>query len=161
MSPSPRSSSDVLGDFAPYIIAKGAVRAIQFYTEAFGAVEIYRLTDPASGKIGHAELAIGTGKLMLADEHPDWGAVSPVSLGGTPVSLHLYVADVDSVVRRTTTLGATVLRAPKDEFFGDRAAMLIDPFGHQWHLATRGELVTPQEMQRRWNAAVAGEGGSD
>lgn len=150
MSPSPRS-----GALTPYIIVKGAVRAIQFYTEAFGARELYRLSDPTSGKIGHAELAIGTGKLMLADEYPDWGAVSPASLGGTPVSLHLYVSDVDTAVQRATALGATVLRAPKDEFFGDRAAMLIDPFGHQWQLATRRETVTPDEMQRRWNAAMA------
>jgi PhnB protein len=131
------------------------VRAIQFYTEAFGVRELYRLSDPTSGKIGHAELAIGTGKLMLADEYPDWGAVSPASLGGTPVSLHLYVSDVDTAVQRATALGATVLRAAKDEFFGDRAAMLIDPFGHQWQLATRRETVTPDEMQRRWNAAMA------
>jgi PhnB protein len=150
MSPSPQS-----GALTPYIIVKGAVRAIQFYTEAFGARELYRLSDPTSGKIGHAELAIGTGKLMLADEYPDWGAVSPASLGGTPVSLHLYVSDVDTAVQRATALGATVLRAPKDEFFGDRAAMLIDPFGHQWQLATRRETVTPDEMQRRWNAAMA------
>jgi len=153
MSPSPQS-----GALTPYIIVKGAVRAIQFYTEAFGARELYRLSDPTSGKIGHAELAIGTGKLMLADEYPDWGAVSPASLGGTPVSLHLYVSDVDTAVQRATALGATVLRAPKDEFFGDRAAMLIDPFGHQWQLATRRETVTPEEMQRRWDAAIA-EGG--
>jgi PhnB protein len=150
MSPSPQS-----GALTPYIIVKGAVRAIQFYTEAFGARELYRLSDPTSGKIGHAELAIGTGKLMLADEYPDWGAVSPASLGGTPVSLHLYVSDVDTAVQRATALGATVLRAAKDEFFGDRAAMLIDPFGHQWQLATRRETVTPDEMQRRWNAAMA------
>jgi PhnB protein len=150
MSPSPQS-----GALTPYIIVKGAVRAIQFYTEAFGARELYRLSDPTSGKIGHAELAIGTGKLMLADEYPDWGAVSPASIGGTPVSLHLYVSDVDTAVQRATALGATVLRAAKDEFFGDRAAMLIDPFGHQWQLATRRETVTPDEMQRRWNAAMA------
>ena len=103
MSPSPQS-----GALTPYIIVKGAVRAIQFYTEAFGARELYRLSDPTSGKIGHAELAIGTGKLMLADEYPDWGAVSPASLGGTPVSLHLYVSDVDTAVQRATDLGATV-----------------------------------------------------
>ncbi len=95
MSPSPQP-----GALTPYIIVKGAVRAIQFYTEAFGARELYRLCDPATGKIGHAELAIGTGKLMLADEYPDWGAVSPASLGGTAVSLHLYVSGQCSVARR-------------------------------------------------------------
>jgi PhnB protein len=147
---------DVLGALTPYIIVKGAAKAILFYTEAFGARELYRLCEPGSGKIGHAELAIGRGKLMLADEYPDWGALSPASLGGTPLSLHLYVADVDAALRRATSHGATVLRAARDEFFGDRAATILDPFGHQWQLATRQEQVTPQEMQRRWNEAMAG-----
>lgn len=148
------ASADVLGAFTPYVIVKGAARAIEFYSQAFGAREIYRLCEPGNGKVGHAELAIGSGKLMLADEYPDWGALSPVSLGGTPFSLHLYVADVDAAVRHAVSCGATVLRAPKDEFFGDRSALLIDPFGHQWQLATRHEQVTPQEMQRRWNQAL-------
>jgi PhnB protein len=148
------ASADVLGALTPYIIVKGAARAIEFYSQAFGAREIYRLCEPGNGKVGHAELAIGTGKLMLADEYPDWGALSPASLGGTAFSLHLYVADVDAAVRHASSCGATVLRAPKDEFFGDRSALLIDPFGHQWHLATRRENVTPQEMQRRWNQAL-------
>ena len=148
------ASADVLGALTPYIIVKGAARAIEFYSQAFGAREIYRLCEPGNGKVGHAELAIGTGKLMLADEYPEWGALSPASLGGTAFSLHLYVADVDAAVRHAASCGATVLRAPKDEFFGDRSALLIDPFGHQWHLATRRENVTPQEMQSRWNQAL-------
>lgn len=147
------ASAGVLGALTPYIIVKGATAAIEFYTQAFGAHEVYRLCEPGSGKIGHAELALGAGKLMLADEYPDWGALSPVSLGGTPLSLHLYVADVDAAVKRAVSCGATVLRAAKNEFFGDRSALLLDPFGHQWHLATRQENVTPQEMQRRWNQA--------
>ncbi len=147
---------DVPGALTPYIIVKGAAKAILFYTEALGARELYRLCDPAGGKIGHAELAIGKGKLMLADEYADWGALSPASLGGTPVSLHLYVADVDAALKRATSCGATVLKAARDEFFGDRVATIIDPFGHQWQLATRKEEVTPQEMQRRWNEAMAG-----
>ena len=111
---------------------------------------IMRMEGPA-GKIGHAELSIGNGKVMLADEYPDFGALSPASIGGSPVSLHLYVDDVDAVVKRTTDLGATVLRQAKDEFFGDRTATIVDPFGHRWQLATRKENVSPQEMQRRWN----------
>ncbi len=96
---------------------------------------------------------------MLADEYPDWGALGPASLGGTPVSLHLYVEDVDAVLERATKCGATVLRQAKDEFFGDRVATLVDPFGHQWQLATRKENVTAAEMQKRWDDAVASGGG--
>ena len=138
----------------PYLIVKDAARAIEFYMKAFGAREIYRLTDPSApnGKIGHAELEIGAGVLMLADEWPDFGALSPASIGGSPVSLHLYVADVDAVVARVADAGATVLRQPKDEFFGDRVATIVDPFGHRWQLATRNETVAPAEMQRRWAA---------
>ena len=141
----------------PYIIVKDAANAIRFYVDALDAVESYRLTEPSgSGKIGHAELRIGAGRLMLADEAPDWGALSPVSVGGTPVSLHLYVADVDAVVKRAVTAGATVLRQPKDEFFGDRSAMIMDPFGHRWQIATHKEDVTPAEMQKRWSQMLDG-----
>ena len=140
----------------PYIIVKDAAKAIRFYVDVFGAVENFRLTEPKSGKIGHADLRIGDGQLMLADEYPDWGALSPASVGGTPVSLHLYVADVDAVVKRAESAGATVLRQPKDEFFGDRSAMIMDPFGHRWHLATRKEDVSPAEMQKRWSTARSG-----
>ncbi|MET0385048.1 MAG: VOC family protein, partial [Polyangiales bacterium] len=114
----------------------------------------YRLKEP-SGKIGHAELDIDGALLMLADEYPDFGALSPVTVGGTPVSLHLYVDDVDAVVKRAVDAGATVLRPLRDEFFGDRTATLSDPFGHRWHLATRKEEVSPEEMQRRMDAAFA------
>ena len=88
---------------------------------------------------------------MLADEYPDFGALSPTSIGGSPVSLHLYVDDVDGVVAGATAAGATVLRAVKDEFYGDRAGMIADPFGHKWHIATRKEEVSPEEAQKRWN----------
>jgi PhnB protein len=137
---------------APYLIVKGAAGAIEHYIAAFGAREIYRLVEP-SGKVGHAELEIGRSRFMLADEYPDWGALSPVTVGGTPVSLHLYVDDVDAVVARAVDAGATVLRAVKDEFFGDRTAQVMDPFGHKWHLATHKEDVSPAEMQRRMDAA--------
>jgi PhnB protein len=133
----------------PYVVVKGAAKAIRFYVDVFGASEIYRLAEP-SGKIGHAELNIGEGKLMLADEYPDWGALSPASIGGSPVSIHLYVDDVDKIVQRAVDFGATALRQPKDEFFGDRVAMIVDPFGHRWQLATRKENVAPAEIQKRW-----------
>jgi len=137
---------------APYLIVKGAARAIEHYVEAFGAKEIYRLCEP-SGKVGHAELEIGSSRFMLADEYPDWGALSPITVGGSPVSLHLYVDDVDAVVARAVACGATLLRAVKDEFFGDRTGQVVDPFGHKWFLATRKEQVSPEEMQRRMDAA--------
>ena len=140
----------------PYIIVKNAAQAIRFYVDVLGAVETLRLTEPNSDKIGHADLRIGDGQLMLADEAPDWGALSPASVGGTPVSLHLYVADVDAVVKRAESAGATVLRQPKDEFFGDRTAMIMDPFGHRWQLATRKEDVSPAEMQKRWSTTLNG-----
>jgi PhnB protein len=138
----------------PYLIVKGAAHAIDFYVKAFGAKEIFRLKEP-SGKIGHAELDIGGAHVMLADEYPDFGALSPVTVGGTPVSIHLYVADVDKLVERAIIAGATLLRPLTDEFFGDRVALVADPFGHKWHLATRKENVSHEEMQRRMHAAYA------
>jgi len=140
----------------PYIIVKGAPQAIQFYVEVFGATETFRLTEPGGDKIGHADLRIGDGQLMIADEAPDWGALAPSSVGGTPVTLHLYVGDVDAVVKRAADAGAIVLRQPKDEFFGDRTATIMDPFGHRWSLATRKETVSPTEMQKRWSEMLGG-----
>ena len=137
---------------SPYLIVRNAPAAIDFYTKAFGAKELFRLSEP-SGKVGHAELSIGPARLLLADEYPDFGALSPVSVGGTPVAIHLYVEDVDAVVARATDAGATVLRALRDEFFGDRTATLSDPYGHRWHVASRKEDVTPEEMQRRMDEA--------
>jgi PhnB protein len=138
----------------PYLIVNGADRAIAFYKEAFGATESFRLTEPG-GRIGHAELEIQGSPLMLADEHPDFGALAPASVGGTPVTLHLYVDDADRAVAAAEKSGATVLRQVKDEFYGDRAGMIGDPFGHKWHIATRREEVSPAEMQRRWAATFA------
>lgn len=144
-----RPATNARRTLTPHIAVKGAAQAIEFYTDVLGAREIYRLADPG-GKIGHAELKIGDGMLMLSDEYPDWGALSPSSIGGSPVSLHLYVEDVDAVVKRAEQFGATVLRQAKDEFFGDRVSTIVDPFGHRWQLATRKEDVAPAEMQRRW-----------
>ena len=105
---------------------RDAARAIDFYARVFGAREDFRLSEPG-GKVGHAELLIGDSRLMLADEYPDFGALSPASVGGTPVTLHLYVADVDATVALAEEQGATVLRAPKDEFYGDRSAQIARP----------------------------------
>ena len=138
----------------PYLIVKDATRAIEFYKAAFGAEEVFRLTEP-QGKIGHAELQIRGSRLMLADEYPDFGALSPASVGGSPVSIHLYVEDVDRIVAGAVSAGATVLRPVKDEFYGDRTGMIADPFGHKWQIATPVEDVSPAEMQRRWSATLA------
>jgi PhnB protein len=134
-----------------YLIVQGAPRAIEFYTRVFGAKELYRLTEP-TGRVGHAELEIGGTRLMLADEYPDFGALSPPSVGGSPVSLHFMVGDVDQVVAQAVEHGATLIRQVKDEFHGYRSGIVADPFGHRWHLATLIETVSPEEMQRRWTA---------
>lgn len=134
----------------PYLIARDAEAAIAFYAAAFGAAEHYRLTDPQSGKIGHAELAVGDAVFMLADEHPDFGALSPAAVGGTPVKLHLSVADADGTVARAERAGATVLRPVQDQMHGERSGMIVDPFGHQWFIGTPVAQVSPEEMQARY-----------
>jgi PhnB protein len=139
----------------PYIIVKGADAAIAFYVKALGAREEFRLAEP-NGRVGHAELAIGAGRVMLADEHPAFGALSPPTIGGTPVSLHIYVEDVDAVVKKAEAAGATVLRPVEDQFYGDRSGMIADPFGHHWHLATRKKAVTPAEMQKKYSEMLQG-----
>jgi PhnB protein len=132
----------------PYITVAGAAAAIDFYKQAFGAVEKMRI--PASNdRIGHAEIAIGKANIMLSDEFLEIDARSPRTIGGTPVVLHLYVENVDETVRRAEAAGATVLRPPADQFYGDRGAMLRDPFGHKWWLATHIEDVPDDELQRR------------
>jgi PhnB protein len=136
----------------PYLALKGADAAIAFYTKVLGAKEQFRIANP-NGSIGHAELAIGDGSIMLADEAPAFGALSPASIGGTPVRLHLYVEDVDAVMARAESEGATILRPAQDQFYGDRSGMIADPFGHQWFLATRKEAVSPEEMQKRYGAS--------
>lgn len=141
----------------PYIAVRGAARAIEFYREAFGAQEMYRLVD-LDGRIGHAELRIGTSTLMLADESPGFGALAPASIGGSPVRLHLQVENVDAVMRRAVAAGATELRPVKDEFYGERSGMLADPFGYQWFISTHIEDVSPEEMQRRFTKALSGGG---
>jgi PhnB protein len=119
-----------------YLCCKDAARALAFYAKAFGAVEVMRYTEPApDGRIGHAELELGAGYLMLADEYPEIGFRSPTTLGGTPVLLHLEVADVDAVYQRALDAGATVHEAPADKPQHDRRGRLVDPFGHIWILS--------------------------
>lgn len=139
----------------PYLSSRNAAAAIEFYTRAFGARELMRHAMP-DGRIGHAEVQIGNAKIMLADEFPEMGFVSPQQLGGTPVGLHVYVEDVDALVRRAADAGARVLREPADQFYGDRAATLEDPDGHRWFFSTHIEDVSPEEMQRRGEEAAKG-----
>jgi PhnB protein len=137
----------------PYLIIKNASQGIEFYKQAFGAQETFRMEDPSSKKVGHAELKIGDSFIMLADEHPDMGYRSPEALGGTPVSILLYVENVDAVVEQAVRAGAKLERPVRDEFYGDRTGTLRDPYGHVWSVATHKEDVSPEEMKRRAAAA--------
>ncbi len=139
----------------PYICCKGAAAAIEFYKKAFGAEEIGRLDVPG-GLIGHAEIKIGRAIVMMADEYPDMGFLSPKSIGGTPVQIYVYVPDVDALAQRATAAGAKVLRPVADQFYGDRSVHLEDPFGHRWGFATRIEDLTPEEIERRAKAKFGG-----
>ncbi len=132
----------------PYLTIKGAAQAIDFYKQAFGAQENMRLQAP-DGSVMHAEIRIGDSVLMLHDEAPQWQAFSPQALGGSPCSLMLYVDDVDACVQRAVEAGATLTMAVADQFYGDRAGGLKDPFGHKWHIATHVEDVSEQEVRRR------------
>lgn len=132
----------------PYLAVHDAAAAIAFYAEAFGAVEESRFTGP-DGRIGHAELAIGTLRLFLADEYPEVGAVAPRTLGGSPVALHLEVADVDAVHSQAVAAGATSERPPADEPYGARQGAIVDPFGHRWLLSQPAQDVGPAEVERR------------
>jgi PhnB protein len=132
----------------PYLSIKGAADAIEFYKKAFGAKELMRMAQP-DGRVGHAELQIGDSKVMLADEHPEMDFRGPRSIGGSPVMLHLYVEDVDTVVGRAVANGAKVLRPIQDQFYGDRSGTLADPYGHLWHVATHKEDLSPEEIGRR------------
>lgn len=137
----------------PYLVVKDAARALEFYKKAFNARELYRLDMPG-GKVGHAEFEIGNSRLMLADEFPEMGARGPETLGGTPVSFLLYVEDVDAFFKQALAAGGQEERPVKDQFYGDRAGTLRDPFGHRWTIATNKEEVPPEEMQRRMAEAM-------
>ncbi len=140
---------------APYLCIRDAAKALDFYKTAFGATERMRMAAP-DGKVMHAEIEIAGGVIMLADEFPDMGFQSPQHFGGTPVTVHLYVKDVDAFVAHAGANGATIDTPPKNQFYGDRTAKLVDPFGHVWHFATHVEDVTPEEMKRRQQEMFGG-----
>ena len=132
----------------PYLILSGAGDAIAFYKKALGAEEVMRMADPG-GKIHHAEIETGDSRIMLADEHPEIQALSPKTVGGSPVSIHLYVADVDGAVERAVAAGAKLIRPVADQFYGDRVGGIEDPFGYRWFIATHNEDLTMDEIRRR------------
>jgi PhnB protein len=131
----------------PHLICAGAADAIEFYKKAFGAVEVARLPGP-QGKIMHALIRIGDSAVMLVDENPEWGALSPKSLKGSPVTIHLYVDDADAFAARAVQAGAKITMPVEDMFWGDRYGKLEDPFGHHWSVATHLRDVTMEEMQQ-------------
>jgi PhnB protein len=132
----------------PYLYIDGANAAIDFYTSILGATERMIMPGP-EGKVGHAELTIGDSVIMLADEFPDMGARGPKAVGGSPVTIHVYVEDVDATFDRAISAGAKALRPVEDKFYGDRGGEFEDPFGHRWSIATHVEDVSPEEMQER------------
>ncbi|MGH2802332.1 MAG: VOC family protein [Thermoleophilaceae bacterium] len=138
----------------PYLIVDGAAAAIDFYNSVLGATERMRMAAP-NGKVGHAELEIGDSVIMLADEHPEIDARGPTSVGGTPVSLHVYVEDADGVFERAIEAGARPVRPVENKFYGDRSGGFEDPFGHRWDVATHVEDVPPDEMSKRATEAAA------
>ena len=131
----------------PYLIVNDAAGAIEFYRKAFRAKEIMRMEH--HGKIGHAEIQIGNSRIMLADEFPDMGARSPKSIGGSPVSIHLYVKDADKMFNKAVKAGAKVHQPIEDKFYGDRTGSVEDPYGHVWHVATHKEDLSLEEINSR------------
>lgn len=141
----------------PYLCCKDAAKMLDFYKEAFGATELYRLPMP-DGRVGHAEIKIGGAVLMLADEFPDWGSRSPLSVGGTSTTALIYVEDVDAFVEKAAKAGAKVLMPPQDMFYGDRTSKIEDPSGHYWMFSSRIEDLTPEQINERAKTAFTEEG---
>jgi PhnB protein len=143
----------------PYLYVRGAAGAIDFYKKVFGAAEIMRMPG-SNGKIMHAEIRIGDSIVMLADENPQTGIMSPQTVGGYSMGMHVYVENVDAVIQKAVESGAKPLRPIKNQFYGDRSGSLLDPFGHMWSVATHVEDVSPEEMRKRMTAAMSQAAGS-
>ncbi len=136
-----------------YITVDNCADALAFYVKAFGAKESFRLTDPA-GRIGHAQITIGDSSIMMSDPFPEWGSVAPS--GPEPMRLHLAVKDADAFTARAVAAGAKLVRPVEDQFYGFRASTIVDPFGHSWGVSHQIEKVSPKQMQKRWDAMMAG-----
>jgi PhnB protein len=154
MSPSVKPIPDGYPQVSPYLVVDGAAQAIDFYKQVLGASERMRMGGP-EGRIGHAELQIGDSVVMLADEHPEMGYVGPKQIGGTPVTIGVYVEDVDKTFDTAVKAGAKSLRPVENQFYGDRSGQFEDPFGHRWSISTHVEDVSPEEMAKR-AAAMGG-----
>jgi uncharacterized glyoxalase superfamily protein PhnB len=139
----------------PYLRTKDAAAAIEFYKQAFGAVEDFRLSEPG-GRIGHAELKFGAATVMVSDEYPEYGIHGPRDGVPTGSAIHLHVADVDAMTRQAVAAGAKVVMPPQDQFYGERSSKVLDPFGHEWLLGSQIEEVSHAEMQRRFDQMFKG-----
>ena len=135
----------------PYLRVKSASKAVDFYKQAFGVTEKFRLVEPG-GRVGHVELDFGVATLMLSDEFPEMGILSPETTGSTSLTLHLHVDDADAVIEKAVAAGAKLIRPPQNHFYGERSGTVRDPFGHEWNIGHQLEEVTPEEMQRRYDA---------
>lgn len=139
----------------PYLRVRNAAAAIDFYKRAFSARERFRLVEP-SGRVGHVELEFGSVVIMVSEEYPEYEIFGPETIGGTSVTIHLHVDDCDALIAHTVNLGAKLLRAPADQFHGERSGTVRCPFGHEWLIGHNIEEVTPEEMQRRYTAMLGG-----
>lgn len=141
-----------------YICVKNADATIEFYKKAFGAVEKFRLIEPGTGRVGHAEVEVGGVTLMLSEEYPELGLQAPTTVGAATASLHLHVDDCDAVIARAVAAGAALDMPPRDRFYGERSGVVRDPSGHRWNIGHHIADVTPEEMQRRYVAACQDTG---
>lgn len=144
----------------PHLVCAGAAQAIDFYQRAFGAVELSRMPGP-DGRLMNAQIQIGNSKLMLVDEMPAFGALGPLALKGSPVTIHLYVEDAAAVAAQAVAAGATLRMPVAEQFWGDRYGIVVDPFGHAWSIATHSRDMTPAEMAAEFQAMLAAQGGGD
>lgn len=149
--------SNHMPSITPHLVCADALKAINFYKQAFGAVEELKLVGP-TGKLVHAALKIGSSMLMLAEENPDWGSLGPRALKGTPVTIHLMVPDVDATIAQAVAAGATIAMPAADMFWGDRYGQVQDPFGHRWSIATPIRTLTPAEIQEAMMKTFASDG---
>jgi len=143
-------SARMIHELFAYLCVRDAAEALEFYKRAFGATETVRLTEPATGRVGHAQVSLGGTTLMLAEEYPDLGLRAPVTLGATTASIHLHVDNCDEVIDRALAAGATLESAARDHFYGERSGIVRDPSGHRWNIGHQIEQISPDEMQKRY-----------